>query len=177
MTIRQSSHVFASAAMYMTDQPLFWNMVILVETSLDPYTVLLRCKEIEARLGRDLAPAAQRYGPRSMDIDLLLAFADDPRRKENAMQNAGGNVNTGPGSICINEPTLTIPHPLLTERAFVLYPLLQCAPALRLPETDRVLASFLPQVADQECRDIGLLAKLRKTLRNQLDNRYHQDQR
>jgi 2-amino-4-hydroxy-6-hydroxymethyldihydropteridine diphosphokinase len=91
------------------DQPPFINLCIAVETTLAPEALLGRMQEIERRLGRDRADA-RRWGPRTVDID-LLAFDD----------------------VALDGPTLTLPHPRLFERAFVLVPLAEIA-------ADRVIA-------------------------------------
>ncbi len=84
------------------DQPDFYNAALLIETRLLPHAVLASLKAIERRFGRISGP---RYGPRVLDCDLL----DD----------AGGHVN---------DAVLTVPHPRLEERAFVLAPLAEISP-------------------------------------------------
>ena len=90
-------------------QEPFINACIEVETSLDPHALLFTLHKIEKRFGRDRAKE-QRWGPRTLDLD-LLAYDD----------------------AVINQPDLTLPHPRLFERAFVLVPLAEIAP-------DRVIA-------------------------------------
>ncbi len=90
-------------------QPHFINLAIAVETTLGPRELLARAQDIELKLGRDRAHE-KRNGPRTADID-ILAFGD----------------------LTINEPNLTLPHPRLFERAFVLVPLAEIA-------GDRVIA-------------------------------------
>jgi 2-amino-4-hydroxy-6-hydroxymethyldihydropteridine diphosphokinase len=89
-------------------QPDFLNAVVEVETSLPPAALLEVALDVERRLGRE---RRLRWGPRNVDIDLLLY--DDVR---------------------IDEPGLTVPHPYLHERAFVLVPLAEIAPDLLLPD-------------------------------------------
>ena len=79
------------------DQPNFLNAVCLARTDALPHQVLAWCKEIESALGREPAP---RYGPRMIDLDILL-YGDER----------------------IETPDLTIPHPRMSERAFVQVPL------------------------------------------------------
>ena len=86
------------------DQPPFINCAIAVETALSPRALLDRAFDIERALGRDRAHE-QRWGPRPIDID-LLAYDD----------------------IALDEPGLTLPHPRLFERAFVLIPLAEIVP-------------------------------------------------
>jgi 2-amino-4-hydroxy-6-hydroxymethyldihydropteridine diphosphokinase len=93
----------------VTDQPAFINAVIIVTTSLPPRGLLARAQAIERALGRNRANE-RRWGPRPIDID-ILAYND----------------------LSIREPDLTLPHPHLFERAFVLLPLAEIA-------SDRVVA-------------------------------------
>jgi len=86
------------------DQPPFINCAIAVETTLSPHALLNRAHQVERALGRDRANE-QRWGPRTVDID-LLAYDD----------------------LVIDEPGLTLPHLRLFERAFVLVPLAEIAP-------------------------------------------------
>lgn len=89
-----------------TDQPPFINACVAVETTLAPRALLARAHEIERALGRDRS-AETRWGPRTADID-IVAYE----------------------GIAISEPDLTLPHPRLFERAFVLVPLAEIAPNL-----------------------------------------------
>ena len=93
----------------VTDQPPFINAAIAVATTLSPHALLARAQDCERALGRDRAHE-QRWGPRPLDLD-LLAYDD----------------------LAVNDATLTLPHPRLFERAFVLVPLAEIAP-------DRVIA-------------------------------------
>ena len=93
----------------VADQPPFINCAIAVETALSPRALLDRALTVERALGRDRSQE-QRWGPRTIDID-LLAYDD----------------------LVLNEPDLTLPHPRLFERAFVLVPLAEIVP-------DRVIA-------------------------------------
>jgi 2-amino-4-hydroxy-6-hydroxymethyldihydropteridine diphosphokinase len=90
-------------------QPHFVNLVIAVETTLNPHELLARAQDVELRLGRDRAHE-KRNGPRTADIDIITY--DD---------------------MALSEPNLTLPHPRLFERAFVLVPLAEIA-------GDRVIA-------------------------------------
>ena len=92
------------------EQDRFVNACIEVETALDPHALLFTLHRIEKRFGRDRAHE-QRWGPRTLDLD-LIAYDD----------------------MSIDTPDLTLPHPRLFERAFVLVPLAEIAP-------DRVIAS------------------------------------
>jgi 2-amino-4-hydroxy-6-hydroxymethyldihydropteridine diphosphokinase len=92
------------------DQPRFVNAAAALETSLRPRELLERLLDVERSLGRDRA-VEERWGPRTLDLDLLLY-----------------------GGESIDEPGLEVPHPRLAERAFVLEPLLELDPDLRLPD-------------------------------------------
>jgi 2-amino-4-hydroxy-6-hydroxymethyldihydropteridine diphosphokinase len=86
------------------NQPPFVNACIEIETSLDPHALLFTLHKIEHTFGRDRAKE-QRWGPRSLDLD-LIAYDD----------------------VKLDRPELTLPHPRLFERAFVLVPLAEIAP-------------------------------------------------
>jgi len=90
------------------DQPRFLNGAALVETELAPRRLLENLLEIERRLGR--TRAGPRFGPRTIDLDLLL-YGDE----------------------AVDEPGLTLPHPRLHERRFVLEPLAELQPGLVVP--------------------------------------------
>ena len=87
-----------------TQQDRFINACIEVETALDPHALLFTLHRIEQKFGRDRLKET-RWGPRSLDLD-LLAYDD----------------------VAIDRPELTLPHPRLFERAFVLVPLAEIAP-------------------------------------------------
>jgi 2-amino-4-hydroxy-6-hydroxymethyldihydropteridine diphosphokinase len=112
----------------VTDQPPFTNAVIAVSTTLSPHALLTRAQACERALGRDRAHE-QHWGPRPIDLD-ILAYDD----------------------LVLNDATLTLPHPHLFERAFVLVPLAEIAP-------DRVIAGI--RVSDAVKRvDVGGIEKL-----------------
>ncbi len=85
-------------------QARFINACIEIETGLDPHALLFTLHRIEAKFGRDRA-REQRWGPRPLDLD-LIAYDD----------------------VSLQKPELTLPHPRLFERAFVLVPLVEIAP-------------------------------------------------
>ncbi|KTG19578.1 2-amino-4-hydroxy-6-hydroxymethyldihydropteridine pyrophosphokinase [Pseudoalteromonas sp. XI10] len=102
------SHDYASKPMGPQDQPDYVNAVACVKTALKPEQLLDLTQAIELEHGR--VRKEERWGPRTLDIDILL-FGND----------------------VIDTPRLTVPHYGLTEREFVVYPLLEIAPALVLP--------------------------------------------
>ncbi len=97
----------------VVDQPRFLNGVAAVETRLTPRALLDRLLAVERELGR--ARTGPRFGPRTIDLDLLV-YGDE----------------------VVDEPGLTVPHPRLAERGFVLEPLAELAPDLRVPGRGRV---------------------------------------
>jgi 2-amino-4-hydroxy-6-hydroxymethyldihydropteridine diphosphokinase len=97
-------------------QEPFHNLVVRAVTSLEPHELLAETQLLEAAFGRDRTTEV-RWGPRTLDIDLLL-FGDRE----------------------IDTPDLTVPHPRLAERAFVLVPLLEVLPGGTLPDGRRVTA-------------------------------------
>jgi 2-amino-4-hydroxy-6-hydroxymethyldihydropteridine diphosphokinase len=146
-TMLAVSPVYASVPMYITDQPEFLNMAALLETQMSVQALLAVCKRIEAEAGRDLSPMSQRNGPRPLDIDLLLALAE---RKPNDPQVA----------LRLATPALTLPHPRLRERAFVLVPLCALEPTLIDPRTFEAICELADAVRDQPLQKLGDLADL-----------------
>jgi 2-amino-4-hydroxy-6-hydroxymethyldihydropteridine diphosphokinase len=90
------------------DQPAFVNCAIVVATALTPPALLAAAQQVERQFGRDRA-RERRWGPRSLDID-LIAYDD----------------------VALDTPDLTLPHPRLFERAFVLAPLAEIVPERRI---------------------------------------------
>lgn len=112
----RTSFLYSTAPMYVTDQPQFMNGAVEIETDLEPLTLLRRLKKVEQHLGRDLVHG-QRNGPRPVDLDIL--FYD-----ENHYDAEGASHHT---PIILDDPILTIPHPLMQERSFVMDPLKEVA--------------------------------------------------
>jgi 2-amino-4-hydroxy-6-hydroxymethyldihydropteridine diphosphokinase len=120
VTVLERSPVYETPPWGVTDQPAFLNMVIKGETRRKPQRLLKHLKSLETQLGR--LPSV-RYGPRKIDIDLL--FYD---------------------GILLKTPELTIPHPNLHERAFVLVPLADLAPELLHPVFGKTVRQMLAEV-------------------------------
>ena len=112
------SSVYRTPPWGKLDQPEFLNMAALVETTLPARALLALCLEVERGLGRE---RRERWGPRLIDIDVLTY-----------------------GDATIDEPDLKVPHPRLTERAFVLAPLAEIAP--RLTVGGQTVTDWLRQV-------------------------------
>ncbi len=126
MTVDAVSRVYETAPWGYADQPDFLNMVLSGETDLSPRGLLAALKEVERDLGR--RPTV-RYGPRVIDLDIL--FYD---------------------RVCTSTPELTIPHPRLHERAFVLVPLADIAPDLIHPCLGRRVRDLLEMLPTEDVR-------------------------
>jgi len=120
--VARCSSLYRTAPVGILSQPDFVNAVAVLETTLAPEALLDALLDIEARFGRI---RRERNGPRTLDLDLLLY--DD---------------------IELDLPRLTLPHPRLHLRAFVLLPLAEVAPDLAIPRRGS-LAAWLPAVANQ----------------------------
>jgi 2-amino-4-hydroxy-6-hydroxymethyldihydropteridine diphosphokinase len=115
----------------VTDQPDFLNACLRIETELQPEQLLDACKEVERELGR--TPGGPRHGPRPIDVDVLLL-----------------------GDIEYSSERLTLPHPEVGSRRFVIEPLLELDPQLRLPD-GTPLSELLAGVADQPVEPAGAI--------------------
>ena len=120
-TIQRQSAFYRTPAWGKTDQPAFLNAVVELRTRMPAKVLLESLLAIEERFGR-VRSDAERWGPRVLDLD-LLAYGD----------------------AVVDEPGLTLPHPHLHERAFVLVPLAEIAPNLVIPGRGEV-ASLLAAV-------------------------------
>lgn len=130
--LERISSVYETAPQLVTNQPLYHNLVCLGRTRLAPHDLLGFLKDLEQRLGRK---PTYRYGPREIDLDILLY-----------------------GDQHIATPELTIPHPRLAERAFVLVPLAELAPDLVHPTLGRSIRELAAKVRDQPIRRLHPLA-------------------
>lgn len=122
VTVLERSPVYESDPKYVTDQPRFLNMALAVETDLDAPALLAFLKSMEERLGR---VPGDRNGPRPIDLDIVF-FGND----------------------VIDLPDLTVPHPRLAERAFVLRPLADIASAAIHPVTGLSVGEMLDALDD-----------------------------
>lgn len=107
VSILRCSHWYANRAIGPGEQPDYLNGVITVKTSLSSMDLLRELQQIENQQGR---VRNERWGPRTLDLDIALY-----------------------GDIVSDDPVLTLPHPRLCERDFVVLPLLEIAPDLNLP--------------------------------------------
>ena len=121
VSVEAHSSVYETEPVGGVDQPWFLNQVIRGTTRLAPIGLLEACKRIESLFGRESTEV--RFGPRTLDVDILLY---------------GGRV--------IASERLTIPHPRMHERRFVLVPLVEIAPRLVDPRDGREYAAILERL-------------------------------
>lgn len=120
MKIVEQSSIYDTAPMENPDQPRFLNMVVRVETSLQPDQLLPLLKGIESKMGRT---PSKPNSPRPIDIDILFY-----------------------GDRTWDSPSLVIPHPKIAERGFVLVPLNEIAPRLVHPVTKKKVREMLKEL-------------------------------
>jgi 2-amino-4-hydroxy-6-hydroxymethyldihydropteridine diphosphokinase len=129
-TLVRASSLYETAPIGGIQQGPYLNAVVVIDSELSARELLDRCQEIEQAAGRE---RLERWGPRTLDLDLLLY-----------------------GSERIDEDGLTVPHPRMIERRFVLDPLLEAWPDASLPDGTE-LATFADSVADQRVRKLEAL--------------------
>jgi 2-amino-4-hydroxy-6-hydroxymethyldihydropteridine diphosphokinase len=120
VAVRMQSSIYETPPWGYLDQPQFLNQVVQAETALHPSNLLAFLKDVERQMGREIT---HKYGPRLIDLDIL--FYDD---------------------LILDTPKLTIPHPHIAERAFVLVPLADLDPDLRHPITSLTVKEMLKNV-------------------------------
>ena len=123
-----ASALYRSEPLGVTDQAWFVNGIAAIETILEPLDLLAMLKDLERRLGRQ--PGA-RWGPRLIDLDLLLY-----------------------GQRVLQSTILTVPHPLMHERRFVLEPLCALAPRLVHPRLASTMQQLLTRLPEGQCVEI-----------------------
>ncbi|NBJ71272.1 MULTISPECIES: 2-amino-4-hydroxy-6-hydroxymethyldihydropteridine diphosphokinase [Clostridia] len=135
INVIKTSSIYQTAPVGYTKQADFLNMVIEVETTCSPLELLDYCQQIESELGRK---RTIRFGPRTLDLDILLY------NQEN-----------------IEMERLTIPHPRMHERAFVLVPLNEIAPHIILPLSDgeKDVTGAMKELSGKDLKDVEIWTK------------------
>ena len=134
--------VVALSSLYETepvgyrDQPAFLNAVVALETQMEPLPLLRGLLAIERELGRDRSQGPVN-GPRTLDLDLVVM---------------GDRIVTG--------EELSLPHPALAQRRFVLAPLAEIAPELRHPENNQTMAELLALLPDEGENRVSAVRRL-----------------
>lgn len=118
--VRRIAPIYETEPMYVTEQPEFLNTCAEVETTLDPHGLLGALLDIEEEMGRERQLA---NGPRTIDIDILFYERE-----------------------ILDERGLTIPHPAMLERDFVLEPLADLIPDVEHPQTGRTIRQHLAEL-------------------------------
>ena len=126
-TLQQRHRLVVCSGLYRTDpvgppQPRYWNMVAVVDVAVPLHRLLHECHEIEAAAGRQ---RVQRWGARTLDLDLLLG-----------------------ADLVVRSDELLVPHPELHRRAFVLIPALEIVPEWRHPMLGESIAELAERVGN-----------------------------
>ena len=140
-----AGHVTARSSLYETEpvgnpnQPAFVNAVVQLETEMEPEALLDFLLATERRYGRDRREAGANTagGPRPLDLDLLLVDA-----------------------VVMDTPQLTLPHPALAQRRFVLQPLSEIAPHLRHPVLGRTMTELLALLPEEGANRSGSVRRI-----------------
>jgi 2-amino-4-hydroxy-6-hydroxymethyldihydropteridine diphosphokinase len=117
------SSIFETSAWGKTDQPDFLNQALLVDTGLSPTALLEKILDIEQQLGRF---RGEKFGPRIIDIDIMM-YNDE----------------------IIDLPSLSVPHPHMQNRRFVMAPMAEIAPALIHPRLGKNMLELLEECPDK----------------------------
>ena len=129
VTVEAESPVYETPPWGFLEQPAFLNMVLRGSTGLEPLPLLAHLKQLEQTLGRK---TTFHWGPRQIDIDILFY-----------------------GDLVLQTPTLSLPHPGLAERAFVLVPLADLAADLRHPVLGKSVRELLGGVDARGVKPYG----------------------
>lgn len=120
--ISKVSSIYETEMTYRRERPRYLNLVCRVETDLSPLDVQVKCKAIERAMGRTVTGM---FDPRTIDVVLLMYE-----------------------ELSYKSPTLTLPHPRLHERAFVLVPFAEIAPTLLHPEFGKTISELKADLGD-----------------------------
>ncbi len=138
--VKRSSEIIAVSSLYETepygiiDQPLFYNHVLEIKTDFSPEALLIKLQGIEYKIGR---VRTVKNGPRIIDLDILF-YGDMVLEKEN----------------------LSIPHPRIHERAFVLIPMSEIASSFLHPVFKKTILELLSEIPKQEQEKVNFIKKI-----------------
>jgi 2-amino-4-hydroxy-6-hydroxymethyldihydropteridine diphosphokinase len=135
-TVTSRSSLYSTRPVGYVAQPRFVNAVVALDTPLDPHTLLNQLLAIEKEFGRDRAKSISS-GPRTLDLDILLI-----------------------GDLEIEEPGLVLPHPRLDQRAFVLVPLHEIAPQLRIAGRGKTVEQLLEGLHQTQAGDTDAVVRM-----------------
>src|SRR5699024_525354 len=128
LKIMKESSIYETAPVGYTDQSHFLNMVLVVETSLSAIALLDACQAIEQELGRE---RTIRFGPRTIDLDILVYNED-----------------------VIDTERLTVPHPRMDDRAFVLVPLAELTDKAIVNESGETVKDKVAALDEESLREV-----------------------
>jgi len=134
--VRRRSSLYSTTPVGVSDQPRFVNAAAAVETELEPRNLLRELLKIEKEFGRNRTGEI-RNGPRTLDLDMLVV--DD---------------------LEVDEPGLVLPHPRMSDRAFVLVPLHEIAPQLSVPGQGKTVAELLKLLNDRSKDDADAVVRM-----------------
>lgn len=126
--VKRVSSIYESKPVGYLDQPDFLNLVFEAETELLPLDLLDSCQNIEQELGR---VRTIRFGPRTLDVDIVLYGVES-----------------------IEEERLTVPHPRMQERSFVLLPLQELNPAFVVPGWNKTIKELVAELPPEDLEEI-----------------------
>ncbi|RKQ33048.1 2-amino-4-hydroxy-6-hydroxymethyldihydropteridine diphosphokinase [Oceanobacillus halophilus] len=128
ITVNRKSSIYETVPVGYANQADFLNMVVGIETSLQPFALLDYCQQIENRLGRK---RNIRFGPRTIDLDILTYNLENSTVEK-----------------------LLIPHPRMNERAFVLIPLHEIAPDFKIPLWNKRARELLQLLQESDIKGV-----------------------
>ena len=134
--VQQQSSLYITEPVGFADQPRFLNAVVALETALGARALLNKLLSIEKEFGRDRT-AGIPNGPRTLDLDILMS-----------------------DGLELNEPDLELPHPRMSERAFVLVPLAEIAPHLLIPGSGKTVAELLHSLQTTRKGDVDAVVPI-----------------
>ena len=142
-TVQRCSSLYSTTPVGLAEQPRFLNAVVALDTGLDPQALLQTLLRIEKEYGRDRT-AGIVNGPRTLDLDILLL-----------------------GDLQVIQPGLEIPHPRLAERAFVLIPLHEIAPEVKLTGQGKTVSDLLEMLQRNFQRESDAVVRIESDQWNQ----------